>query len=247
MHKHSNLFRLLISKPFINHCPSIAVPTPLLLSPPSQGTEGKLRAEWFLQRVADFDLASAQDYIHDHGHPSSSSSAAAVSRTMMTAPEGDRSTRLRQLYRDAALIPYRLSTLEQESRQAEQALVQAWQMKNAQRSLNSHRAKHPYPQMDGHFLALSVPAANPHTATILEPLAMTGRGGGGASGAMLQTLFPHATITPASLLHLDPHAAGIIPLPPLITRHAISHNMPSSLSSPPSLSPTSPYDLPYDP
>ena len=135
----------------------------------------------------------------------------------MAMPGGDRdrdrlsarSTRLRQLYRDAALIPYRLSTLEEESRQAEQALVQAWQMKNAQRSLQHHRAKHPYPQLDVHFLALSVPAAHTfHYATTSSsssmPLTMTGKGGG-----LLQTVFPHAvSITPANLLHLDPHAAA---------------------------------------
>ena len=72
----------------------------------NEGAEGKLRAQWFLQRVADFDIANAA-HEADQGAASSSSS-------------GDRATRLRQLYRDAALIPYRLSTLEQETRQAEQ-------------------------------------------------------------------------------------------------------------------------------
>ena len=72
-----------------------------------EGVEGKLRAEWFLQRVADFDIANAAQ-------------ETAASTTMMVPPGGDRSTRLRQLYRDAALIPYRLSTLEVETRQAEQ-------------------------------------------------------------------------------------------------------------------------------
>ena len=189
----------------------------------------------------------------------------------------DRATRLRQLYRDAALIPYRLSTLEQESRQAEQvghcacvshaalcvfgyfyaiyltllltlpsprvcitqALVQAWQMKNAQRSLHSQRAKHPYPQLDVHFLALSVPAANPYaiassSAMTLEPLARAGRGGGGrGSGGLLQSLFPRATITPANLLHLDPHAAGTTPhlldtLPSLLSFSSSSSSSSSS-------------------
>ena len=85
-------------------------------------------------------------------------------------------------------------------------------MKNAQRSLNSQRAKHPYPLLDVHFLALSVPAAHPYAAfasMTLEPLTMADRGaGGGSSRGLLQTLFPNATITPANLLHLDPHAAA---------------------------------------
>ena len=73
-----------------------------------EGVEGKLRAEWFLQRVADFDIANAAQ------------ETAASTTMMMVPPGGDRSTRLRQLYRDAALIPYRLSTLEEETRTAEQ-------------------------------------------------------------------------------------------------------------------------------
>jgi len=58
-------------------------------------------------------------------------------------------------------------------------VLQAWQMKEADKSLKRHRAKHPHPTLDVHFLSLSV-----QPAPALDK-----------SSALFQSLFPAATLT----------------------------------------------------